>query len=397
MKPEQVRRYADQLVEFHKRFAPLFYEKRQAHWAGKCLHGLLLDGVRKNAAGLARAVPGGNVQSMQQFLSDSPWDPAPVVAELQTLVAEKLGEPDAVIVCDDTGFPKKGDKSVGVARHYSGTLGKVDNCQVGVFLAYVSGKGRSLVDEQLFVPQAWARSKKRRKEAQVPKEVAFRTKPQIALQMIERAHRGALPFRWVCCDDMYGNSGPFRDGLDALGLFYVAEVPSRTTAWIEKPPVREAGQGPLGRPRTKKSVEPGAPRAHALPALAGQQQHWTTIEVRPGTKKPVRSKWAALRVYARRDGVPGREEWLLMERLGGQEHRYYLSNAPLATPVGTLAQVAKKEWFVEPCFRDAKQHVGLGDFEVRKWPAWHHHMVMCMLAQAFLATLRRGSKKGLCS
>jgi SRSO17 transposase len=117
---------------------------------------------------------------------------------------------------------------------------------VGVFLAYVSEKGRSLVDQQLFLPQAWARNKKRRKEAQVPKEVRFRTKPQIALQMIEHAHQGALPFRWVCCDDMYGNSGPLRDGVEALGLFYVAEVPSRTTAWTNKPPVREPGQGPCG-------------------------------------------------------------------------------------------------------------------------------------------------------
>ena len=142
MKPEQVEQCAEQLMQFHSRFASLLYEKRQAHWAHKWLHGLLLEGVRKNAAGVARAVPGGNVQSMQQFMSDSPWEPRRVVRELQAVIAEELGDPQAVLVCDETGFPKKGDKSVGVARQYSGTLGKVDNCQVGVFCAYVGKKGQ---------------------------------------------------------------------------------------------------------------------------------------------------------------------------------------------------------------------------------------------------------------
>lgn len=394
MKPEQVEQCAEQLVEFHRRFVPFFYEKRQARWARKWLHGLLLEGVRKNAAEVARAVPGGNVQSMQQFMSDSPWDPRPVVGELQAVVAEKLGDPEAVLVCDETGFPKKGQKSVGVARQYSGTLGKVDNCQVGVFLAYVSSKGRSLVDEQLYLPKEWARNRGRRKEAGVPREVKFRTKPQIALQMIREAAEGPLPFRWVACDDLYGQNGDFRDGLDALGLLYVVEVPSKTKVWTEMPPLREAGPSGRGRPRTKRSLSPQAPHPRKVGDLAKRPQSWTALKVRDGAKKPIRSHWALLRVYPWREGLPGQQRWLLIERRQEGHDKYYLSNAPAGTPIRKLAEVAKSEWFVEPCFRDAKQQVGLSDFELRKWRGWHHHMVMCMLAQAFLATLCSEWKKG---
>jgi len=397
MKPEQVEQCAEQLMQFHSRFASLLYEKRQAHWAHKWLHGLLLEGVRKNAAGVARAVPGGNVQSMQQFMSDSPWEPRPVVRELQAVIAEELGDPQAVLVCDETGFPKKGDKSVGVARQYSGTLGKVDNCQVGVFCAYVGKKGSSLVDGELYLPKQWAKDRKRRKEAGVPRHVKFRTKPQIALEMIGKAANGPLPFQWVACDDLYGQNGEFRDGLEQLALKYVCEIPSKTKVWTHMPTVREPGPSGRGRPRIKRSLAPDAPRPKEVSRLAKQRESWTTVQVRDGAKKPVRSDWAALRVHPWREGLPGKQSWLLMEKTREGEHKYYLSNAPEDTPIRQLAHVAKKEWFVEMCFRDAKQEVGLADFELRKWPGWHHHMVMCMLAQAFLAILRRRWKKGLSS
>ena len=393
MKPEQIKQCTRQLVEFHGRFAPLFYEKRQAHWAYKWLHGLLLDGVRKNAAKLARVVPGGNVQSMQQFMSDSPWDHRAVIKELQAVAAENLADPQAVLVCDETGFAKKGEKSVGVARQYSGTLGKVDNCQVGVQLAYISSKGRTLVDEDVYLPKQWARDKKRRKEAGVPKWVKFRTKPQIALDLIRDAAEGPLPFRWVSCDDIYGANGEFRDGLQELGLLYVCEVPCSTKLWTQRPPVREPGPGLHGRPRTKRTLGPDAPRAVEARKLAKRIENWRWITTREGAKKPIRSAWSAMRVWPWRDGLPGRESWLLIERTNEGEHKYYLCNASAETALEQLAEVAKKEWFVEQCFRDAKQEVGLDEFEVRKWRGWHHHMVMCMLAYLFLTLLRIRWKK----
>lgn len=394
MKPEQIQQCAEQLVQFHKRFAPLFYEKRQAHWCYKWLHGLLLDGVRKNAAKLARGIPGGEVQSMQQFITDSPWDHRRAIKELQALVAENLPDAQAVLVVDDTGFAKKGDSTVGVKRQYSGTLGKVDNCQIGVFLAYISAKGNCLVDEELYVPEEWARHSKRRKQAGVPREVEFKTKPELGLQMIKELLKGPLEASWVACDDDYGQNGPFRDAVAELGLLFLCEVPSSTKVWSELPGLLEPGPSGRGRPRTKVRLAPSAAPPTEVRKLASRVHKWQYLTVRRGTKKPIRSGWAALRVYPWRDGLPGSERWLLIERTGEGTHKYFLSNAPADTPLKMLAQVAKQQWFVEQCFRDAKQQVGLGDFEVRKWSGWHHHMTMCMLAYLFLRLVQIKWKKG---
>ena len=167
MTPRQVQKCAERLKAFHDRLAPCFRDKRQAPWCQKWVHGLLLDGISKNAAELARAVPGGDVQAMQQFLTDSSWQCEPLIGQLQAMAEEVLGCPDGILVADDTGFPKKGTESVGVARQYSGTLGKVDNCQIGVFLAYVTSKGRLLVDGRLYLPKEWAQDRARRSKAGV--------------------------------------------------------------------------------------------------------------------------------------------------------------------------------------------------------------------------------------
>jgi SRSO17 transposase len=394
MEPRQLQQCAEQLVEFHGRFAPLFRDKRQAHWAGRWLHGLLLDGVRKNAAKLARVVPGGDVQAMQQFISDSPWRGRPIIEGIQRMVAERLAESEGVLVVDDTGFAKKGDKSVGVQRQYSGTLGKVDNCQVGVFLAYVSRRGHCLVDEDLYLPKEWARDRKRRRRAAVPAEVVFRTKPQIALEMVERLKQGPIRADWLTCDDGYGSSGQFRDGLEALGVNFLCEVPESTKCWTEAPPLEQPGPSTGGRPRSKAALRANAPRPVTARRLADGLESWQVIQAREGAKKPIRAAWALLSVHPWRDGLPGAERRLLVERTEDGARRYFLTNAPADVPLERLASVAKREWFVEQCFRDAKQEVGLADFEVRKWSGWHHHMVMCMLAYLFLVLLRAGWEKG---
>ena len=393
MKPEQIEQCADQLVEFHKRLAPLFYEKRQAHWCSQWLHGLLLDGVRKNAAGLARAVPDANVQAMQQFLTDSTWEAAPLIGQLQAMAQEALGEPDGILVCDDTGFPKKGTESVGVARQYSGTLGKVDNCQIGVFVAYVTGKGRTLVDGRLYLPKPWAQDRARRRKAGVPKGVRFQTKAALALEMIERAVAGTLSVLWVTCDDGYGRDGGFRQSLADLGLLYVCEVPSDQRVWCELPMLPQRRPGQTGRPRSRLQASPGAPKSQRVRELAGRIEGWRTIRERPGTKKPLASDWAALRIWPSLERAPGAEQWLLLERSDAGT-KYCLSNAPAETPLEAMARVAKREWYVEPCFRDLKQEVGLGDYEARKWRAWHHHVTLCMLAGLFLTLVQTKWQKG---
>ena len=394
MTPQQIEQCAGQLGAFHERLAPLFPDKRQRPWYRRWIHGLLLDGVRKNAAELARAVPGAEVQAMQQFLTDSTWRWGPVIAQLQAMAQETLGEPEGILVCDDTGFAKKGTESVGVARQYSGTLGKVDNCQIGVFAAYVSSQGRCVVDGRLYLPRQWAKNRARRKKAGVPKNVEFHTKPALALQMIERAAAGPLSVRWVTCDDGYGRDGGFRQSVADLGLLFVCEVPSDRRVWTELPVLPESSSGQMGRPRTRAHTAPGAPKSRKVRHLVDEVDSWHLIETREGTKKPIAADWAALRVWPSVKGAPGRERWLLLER-SDAGLKYYLSNASVQTPLETMANVAKQEWFVEACFRDLKQEVGLADYEARKWPSWYHHVTLCLLAGLFLTILRtKWSKRG---
>jgi len=392
MTPRQIEQCAQQLEAFHERLGPLFADKRQRPWYRRWIHGLLLDGVKKNAAELARAVPGGEVQAMQQFLTDSTWPWEPVIGELQAMAQETLGEPDGILVCDDTGFAKKGTESVGVGRMYSGTLGKVDNCQIGVFVAYVSPKGRCVVDACLYLPRQWAKDRARRSKVGVPRGVRFRTKPELALEMIERAAAGPLSIRWVRCDDGYGRDGGFRESVADLGLLFVCEVPSDQFVWTELPTLPERSGPQMGRPRTRAHMAPGAPKSRKVRELVEEIESWQHIEVREGTKKPIAADWSALRLWPSVKRAPGEERWLLVER-SDAGLKYYLSNASVQTPLETMAQVAKQEWFVEPCFRDLKQEVGLADYEARKWSSWHHHVALCLLAGLFLTILRTKWKK----
>lgn len=392
MTPRQIEKCAEQLEAFHERLGPLFADKRQRPWYRRWIHGLLLDGVRKNAAELARVVPGGEVQAMQQFLTDSTWPWEPVIGELQAMAQETLGEPDGVLVCDDTGFPKKGTESVGVARMYSGTMGKVDNCQIGVFATYVSAKGRSVVDARLYLPQQWARDRARRQKVGVPKGVRFRTKAQLAVEMIQQAAAGPLSIRWVTCDDAYGRDGGFRESVADLGLLFVCEVPSDQRVWTELPTVPARSQGQMGRPRTRAHMAPGAPRPRKVRDLVEEIDSWQHIQARQGAKKPVAAHWGALRVWPSAKRAPSAESWLVVERSEAAQ-KYYLSNAPVQTPVKTMAHVAKQEWFVEACFRDLKQEVGLAHYEARKWSSWHHHVTLCLLAGLFLTMIRTKWKK----
>lgn len=392
MTPRQIEKCAEQLEAFHERLGPLFADKRQRPWYRRWIHGLLLDGVRKNAAELARVVPGGEVQAMQQFLTDSTWPWEPVIGELQAMAQETLGEPDGVLVCDDTGFPKKGTESVGVARMYSGTMGKVDNCQIGVFATYVSAKGRSVVDARLYLPQQWARDRARRQKVGVPKGVRFRTKAQLAVEMIQQAAAGPLSIRWVTCDDAYGRDGGFRESVADLGLLFVCEVPSDQRVWTELPTVPARSQGQMGRPRTRAHMAPGAPRPRKVRDLVEEIDSWQHIQARQGAKKPIAAHWGALRVWPSAKRAPSAESWLVVERSEAAQ-KYYLSNAPVQTPVKTMARVAKQEWFVEACFRDLKQEVGLAHYEARKWSSWHHHVTLCLLAGLFLTMIRTKWKK----
>ncbi len=376
---------------FHAEFAPDFGRKQWRENSDDYLQGLLVQTEeRRNAENMAEVLP-ISARALQRFLTDARWDDAAVTAHLQAYLAPKLTHPRAVWAVDSSGFPKQGKQSVGVARQYCGALGKVANCQIGVFLAHVGPRGRALVDKRLYLPPEWTNDPARCEAAGIPKEQqVYHSEAQLALAMLLQAQaRGHLGAEWVTGDDTFGKSPEFRDGVAAAGFHYVLEIPPETPVWplgptYETPPYAGRGPRPAPRPVVAERQEVRA-RAQQLP-----QEAWQTITVAEGTQGPRTYRFAAEPVRQTRDGAPGGVLWLVYrENLDGSEPRYFLSNAPAATPLETLAWVAAARWPIETEFETDKSDIGLDEYEVRSWAGWHHHITMCLLASAFLLTLQQ--------
>ena len=292
---------------------------------------------------------------------------------------------------DGSDFPKQGVKSVGVARQYCGRLGKVANCQAGMFLAYVSPLGRALVDKRLYLPESWTADQDRCEAAGVPKErQGYRSKTQLALELLEGAlERGHLQAGWVAGDDAFGMSPSFREGLAALGMRYVLDVPAGFTVWPEEPEwTRPAYQG-RGAPR-KPRLKGGQRRTMTERSAELPEEAWREITVAQGSQGPRRYRFSAQRVRPTSRRKPGEIHWAVYRRnLDGSEPRYYLSNAPEDTPLETLAYVGGSRWRIETEFETEKSDVGLDEYETRTWAGWHYHVVLCLLGGAFLLSLQQ--------
>jgi SRSO17 transposase len=378
--------------QFHAHFAPAFGRKQWRERSRDYLRALLVQaGERGNAENLAEAVEGASARVLQRFLTEASWDEVAVTEQLQRYLAPRLSHPEAVWIVDESDFPKQGKKSVGVTRQYCGALGKVANCQAGIFLAYASPRGRALVDKRLFLPQEWAHDPARCAEAGVPDAAReFQSKTQIAWALLRRARAwGHLSAGWVTGDDHFGQSPSFREAVAAAGWLYVLEVPSDFPVWPakptwEQPRYRGVGRPPQPRPVVAERQEVRQRRA-ALPPEA-----WQVITVGDGAQGPRTYRFAFERVRESRDGEPGVELWLIhKENLDGSEPRAFFSNAPGDTPVAILARVAMSRWPIETEFEEEKSHVALDEYEVRSWAGWHHHMTMGMLASAFLLSLQQ--------
>jgi SRSO17 transposase len=367
-------RVAEAFEEFHSFFAPAFGRKECRENSQQYLHALLVQAQeRKNAENLAETVP-ASPRALQRFLTESAWNDQTVTEQLQQYLAPRLNDAAGILIADESGFPKQGLKSVGVARQYCGTLGKVANCQMGVFLAYVSEHGRALIDKALYLPEAWIEDPARCEEAGVPEDAqVYHTKPELAWQLIERARAfGHLRANWVAADDAYGQSPQFRDRLAAAGLWYVLDVPSNTLTWTRTPH--------LGWQRSEFKE-----RAAALSASA-----WHAITVGQGAQGERTYLFASEPVYDNRDQKPCVAVVALYRKnLDGSEPRYYFAHAPLGTPLEKLARVAAARWSIETEFETEKDDVGLDEYEVRGWLGWHHHITLCLLASAFLLSLQQ--------
>jgi len=349
--------------------------------------GLLSDLKSKDAESIAYLFDRER-QGLQKFIGQAPWDHKPLIGELARQVGQRIGEPTGVLVFDPSAFVKQGKKSVGVARQWCGRLGKVENCQVGVFLGYVSHTGHALVDSRLYLPKEWTRDRKRMNEAGVPREIRFATRHELALSMLDE-HGGLLPHRWVAGDDEMGRSSWFRRQLRQRGERYLLAVPSNTLVRdLAAPEPPHSGQG---RRRRTPFVRADVWRA----ALA--EDDWETIDVRDGEKGPLRTQVAWTLVQARTEGkVSDVAESLLAFREeqgdGSFKHDYLLSNEIARDPPVEMAWVYKAEHRIEECIKQGKSEAGLADYQVRTWEGWQHHVCLSLLATWFLCEEARRGK-----
>lgn len=382
-----------ELDRFLDRFAPFFGRDENRAHAGRFVQGLLRGGERRNAENIAQAMGGGPVRSLQAFITTGDWQGAAVLQEVRRSILEELADDDAVWNSDETGFPKKGTRSVGVKRQYSGTLGRTDNCQVAVFANYSSAKGHAFMDRRLFLPEEWAADRDRREGAGVPPGVIFRTKPQLALEMVAAAAADGVPFRWVGGDGVYGDSPAFVQGVRLLGRWYVLDSSADARVWTTEPrvvPPEERPRPKRGRPCTQPLVVGEAKRVDevvdALPASA-----WRRLTVAEGSQGPRVYEYAEVWAWFSEEGLPGPRERLLARRSLGQEPelKYHRSNAPAEVPLLKLAQVRATRWTIEEDIKSGKGQCGLDEYETRGWSGWHHHTALSMLALAFLVLQRR--------
>ncbi len=367
------------------------------YWGSVYVRGLLLDGERKSIEPMATRMPEGNVQAMQQFVGQSPWEWEPIWERLGKRMTAEL-EPDPVWVVDDTGFPKKGDHSVGVERQYSGTLGKTANCQVAVSLHHVGEQGSTVLGWRLYLPESWAQDKERRKEAGVPDEVVFKTKWELAIDIIDQARRWELPDRIVVADAGYGEATEFRDALENRSLRYVTGISGQVGVWA-KPPKISIPQPSGGRGQPPSRYVYGSQKPTNVREIAVKAKGWKNVRWREGNKGWLESRFMAVRVqpshgYVRGE-APHKEVWLLVEWPEAEKEptKYFLCDLPETYTLRRLVRLAKARWKIEQDYQQLKEELGLDHYEGRYWIGWHHHVTLVMLAQAFLTLETLRNKK----
>ena len=365
----EVARWAEGIERVHECIGGRFRRPEPRRRALDYLRGLLSPVERKNGWQLAEQAGDATPYGVQRLLSTYRWDADLVRDDLAGYAVEHLGDADAVLVVDETGFLKKGNKSAGVQRQYSGTAGRIENCQIGVFLAYASAKGRTLLDRELYLPQVWTEDRERRREAGVPEDVGFRTKPRLAQRMLERALESGVPFGWVAGDEVYGNDRNLRLWLEREGIAHVLAIKSneKLRAWTDKGPLQV--------------------RADRL-ASQVEEVGWIRCSAGDGAKGPRVYDWALVEIRTLRE--PGKGYWLLARRSVAkpEELAYYVCFGPAGTTLEELVRVAGTRWAIEECFEEAKGQVGLDQYEVRRWDGWYRHITLAMLAHAYLAVIK---------
>lgn len=387
-----------ELQAYQAIYYPLFKRREQRHHAQQYLHGLLLDDVaNKSIESMMLALDGGDpnaVRAMQQFVGRGAWSDSLILQQHRQEVDQDLGDDNGVLILAGTDFAKQGQDSVGVKRQWCEQLGKRTNCQTGIFLAYASPKGYTLLDRRLYLPPEWAKGEayaKRRCKCGLPGEIKYKTKTELGLDMIEAIQAaGSLRYRWLRFPEGFGKDPAFLDRVAGLGYYYVA-VPDTTRIWPEGPASllserleRDSKGGLAGLP-------PDVPRESTVKAIAAALpvELWSRHTIKEGDKGTIVTDFAVLRVVVERDGRPGPKVWLVLRReLKSGQLKCYLSNAPAETSLITLIWLSGMRWPAETCFKEGNELLGLSDYQVRSWTGWHHHMTMVILAHYFLVRQR---------
>jgi SRSO17 transposase len=403
--PQDIDGLLDELRIYHAIFSPMFKRPEQRAWSQTYLQGLLLELPRKSIEPMMLALRGADrnaIRAMQQFVSEGAWDDSAILQRLWSEINADLGDDDGVLILDGSDFPKQGSESVGVKRQYCGQLGKTANCQAGVFLAYASPLGYTLLDRRLYVPEEWITDSayaERRKACGLPDDLTFTTKPSLGWAMIEDvAQAQTLPCRWVACDEGFGRDTALLDKIAGVDLWYFAEVPHDTQVWLTRPDVAVPEWSGRGRKPTRERVVADAPVAQTVAAVANglPTSAWSQQLIQEGSQGPQVAEFAFVRVITVRDGLPGEEVSLVLRRsLTDRQLKTYLCNAPPNIPQERLVRTSGMRWPIETCFETGKQELGMGDYEVRSWQGWHHHMTLVILALAFLVRVQKRLKKTL--
>ena len=401
MTPQALKALDRRLQEFLVDLTEPLGRRERRHWARVYLHGLLLDGERKSIEPMAARVAGADVQALRQFVGQSPWEVEQVQRRLACKVVDLLSEPE-VWILDETAFPKAGEHSVGVARQYCGTLGKVANCQVAVSLHWSSAEASCPILWRLYLPKEWLEDAGRAAEVKLPAGTVYHSKTELALELMDQALAWELPRLPVVADSFYGNDFSFRQSLRERQLSYAVQVEPSTVVWKADPNLPLPEPKKTGRPRRYPPLE-ALPRPENLQTVVERlpASAWRTVTWRQGSRGAERSRFARLRVWAahgwRKQKHPPRvAEWLLVEWPKEAEHPTKFWLAQLGSqPLGLrrLVRVAKARWRVEQDYRELKEELGLDHYEGRQWLGWHHHVCLVTIAYAFLRSEQARLKK----
>lgn len=394
---EDITKFIEEFRCFHAQFADCFSREEPRENFAQYMAGQMSQLERKSIEPIALNVENATVRSMQHFISNVVWDEGRLISRYHSMVLDDLGDTEGVLIFDESGFVKKGNDSAGVARQYCGNVGKVENCQVGVFAAYASRHGYCILDNRLFIPKKWFGDDyaERRKKCKIPDEVSFRTKPQLAVTMLEElVCKNVIPFRYLVADTIYGASPEFLEAAEKIPeVVYMVTLPLDTLCWPQGPATLEKTYRYGGEEKKKRILSEGEDKPITFEKLAkGTNDYfWYRRTVSEGTKGPITYEFMKKRVVLAKGGKPDRIVWLIIRRPTGGDvatYSYFVSNAGRSTRLKTFVWLSGMRWAIEQCFGEAKTDLGMDHYEVRKFPGWRHHMITCMLAHFFLWHMR---------